>query len=71
VVVVSKTRSTIEPKIGLGNSFFESKKQNFLLQSYHRDSADKESDPSRSAQEKGFQGLQAQVSSCFGENRAL
>jgi hypothetical protein len=39
--VVSKTRCTIEPKIELGNSFFESKRPNFLVQSYQRDSKHK------------------------------
>ena len=38
MIVISKTRSTIEPTTELGNSFFEAKNETLLLQSYQRDS---------------------------------
>ena len=55
--MVSKTRSTIEPKIGIGNSFFESKKQNFLLQSYQRDSTRQNLCSRKISSGKGFSGI--------------
>jgi hypothetical protein len=69
--VVSKTRSTIEPKIGIGNSFFESKNKISYFNLIKGIPRIKNLIPRRSAQVKGFQGSSTRVSRYFREGRAF